>query len=178
MAYNNKTYLLLDSDIVIHLSKAERIAILNDLFPNRIKILDIVYEELKNNKTTNKNIEFLNEFGYLIIEEFPNGLLQEYFSLKKMIKGAGESACLIYCKHNNDIIASSNTSDIVPYCKEHNIAFLTTLDIFAIAIEKGFMTNIEANEYIKKITYKNSSYLCCCSIEKHLTHFDKEKYLY
>lgn len=37
-------------------------------------------------------------------------LFQEFLALKKQIKGEGESACLVYCKHHSEIIASSNTN--------------------------------------------------------------------
>lgn len=43
-------------------------------------------------------------------------IIEQFLSLKKSIKGDGERASLIYCKYHSDIIASSNTKDIKPFC--------------------------------------------------------------
>jgi alanine dehydrogenase len=37
---SSKVLILLDSDVVIHLFKAEKISLLNELFPGRIRMLD------------------------------------------------------------------------------------------------------------------------------------------
>ncbi len=104
---------------------------------------------------------------------FPTSeLLPEYIQLKKQIKGKGESACLVYCKNHQHIIASSNTSDTLDYCIQHDIAYLTTLDIFCIALHRKLLTTSEINRLIKKIK-NNGSHLCCNSIQEHKRkHFD------
>jgi len=159
-----KVLILLDADVVVHLFKAERISLLNTLFEDRVRMLDIVFGELVKNPTVKDFVE--NLFTYKQIEQiiFPTSsqpeVLKEYLRLKKEKKGDGESACLAYCKHYQHIIASSNTKDIVPYCKANSIEYLTTLDIFAIAISRGKMTNVEANAHIEQITKDNGSYLC------------------
>ncbi len=176
---SNKVLILLDADVIIHLYKAEKLSLLNELYKGRLRVLDVVLTELNNNPTINKS--FSTYFSLLQLEEiiFPLSLLQEYINLKKNIKGTGESACLIFCKHNNHIIASSNTTDILPYCKEHSIAFLTTLDILTIAVKKGKMAMLEANELIKKITHKDESRVCCKTLEEHIKkHFDNNKLQY
>lgn len=106
-------------------------------------------------------------------------LLREYVNLSKTIKGDGERATLLYCKFYRHIIASSNTKDIIPFSKEHSIAYLTTLDIFAIAIKRGLMTNAAVNDCILKIPHNNESYLISKTIDEYLNnHFQSEKYLY
>ena len=47
--------------------------------------------------------------------------------------GKVESACLVYCRLNNDVVASSNLKDILGYCLEFNIDHLTTMDFLAEA---------------------------------------------
>jgi len=176
---NSKVLILVDADVIIHLYKADKISLLNDLFHSRVRIMDIVLSELLGNLTINKVVENLFRFKQLEEIKFPQSLYLEFNKIKDIVKGKGERATLIYCKHNNDIIASSNTKDIVPYCKENRMSYITTLDIFNIAIERNLMTIKEVNLCIGKITMNDESYLCCKSIEDHRkNHFDGEKLLY
>ena len=174
-----KPAILLDADVLIHLFKADKVTLLNELFEGRLKILDIVLNELQSNPTIRNNLDMILMFSRIETLTFSNPkMLFEYSKLSSKIDGKGERATLVYCKHNHDIIASSNTKDIAPFCKENGIAFLTTLDILCVAIQKDKLTNVEANNLIQKITSKGS-YLCCNKIEYHLqNHFDKVKLLY
>lgn len=175
---SNKVLVLLDADVIIHLYKADKVTLLNELYPKRIRLLDIVLEELHNNPTMCGVIDNLITFKQVEVIDFPFSLMNEFNALKHTVDGKGERACLVYCKHNHHIIASSNIKDIKPYCEKSGIAYLTTLDLFCIAIEKQIITKIEANKLIRKITSKQS-YLCCSSIEQHFTqHFDRSKLLY
>jgi hypothetical protein len=182
MTTSEKVLILLDADVIIHLFKADKITLLNELYKGRLRMLDIVLAELLNNRTINKIIE--NPFRFKQIEEitFPTisnpAMFSEYIKLKSTIKEDGERACLLYCKYFKQIIASSNTSDIVPFCEENNIAYLTTLDILTVAIERGKISKKEADECIKLI-FDKGSYACCHSIEEHgKKHFKREKLLY
>lgn len=175
----SKVLILVDSDVIIHLFKADKISLLNELYPKRIRIIDIVLSELLKNPTTRGIIE--NLFLYRQVEEviLPPNLYDEFISLKSRMKGPGERAILVFCKNNNHIIASSNTSDIGPFCEENNMCYLTTLDIFNIAIERKLMTETEVDLCISKITKNNESYVCCKTIGDHRKfHFNKEKLLY
>jgi hypothetical protein len=141
---NEQVLILLDADVIIHLFKADRISILNELYKGRLRMLDIVLNELRENRTIRPYVD--NLFNFKQVEEiaFPTTsnptLLNEYISLKKNIPGNGERACLLYCKYNNHIIASSNTKDILPFCQEHSIAYLTTLDIHTFAVHRGLLS--------------------------------------
>ncbi len=175
--------ILIDADVLIHLFKAEKVSLLNELFPKRLRMLDIVLNELRNNRTIRNNVDSIFLFSGITEIPLPTTsnpeLLREYVSLSKTIKGDGERATLLYCKYYRHIIASSNTKDIIPFSKEHSIAYLTTLDIFAIAIKRGLLTNAIVNACILKITHNNESYLMSKTIEDYLiTHFNTEKYLY
>lgn len=177
----NKVKILIDADVMIHLFKAEKISILTALFSGRLIMLDIVLNELRGNRTINASLSSIFTFSGIEEIVFPTSsnkaLLLEFIQLKKELGGAGESATLLYCKHNAHIIASSNTKDIVPYCTTHGMSYLTTLDIFAIAIHRGLMTEAEVNACITKITHNNDSHLCCSSIQSHVQHhFDTLKY--
>jgi hypothetical protein len=177
----NKVKILIDADVLIHLFKAEKISILNMLFPGRLIMLDVVLNELRSNRTINASLAGIFTFSGIEEVVFPTtsnkALLFEFIQLKKQLGGAGESATLLYCKHNTHIIASSNTKDIVPYCTANGMSYLTTLDIFAIAIHRGLMTEAEVNAAIAQITQNSGSHLCCSSISQHITtHFDVLKY--
>ncbi len=178
---SDKVLILVDADVIIHLFKADKISLLNELFPNRIRILDIVLNELLNNRTVKAVVPNLITFKVLIEIPFPTtsnpALLAEYIKLKSEIDGAGERASLLYCKYHKHVIASSNTTDIIPYCKANSIIYLTTLDIFSIALKRGIYTAPEINAFIQAILNKGS-FLCCDKIDKHLSiHFDQDKLL-
>ena len=93
---NNSVLILLDSDVVIHLFKADKVSLLNELFPGRVRMLDIVLDELLKNRTIRNVIE--NLFTYKQVEEikFPTTsnpkLLQEFVALGSTINGVGERA--------------------------------------------------------------------------------------
>lgn len=49
--------ILVDADVLIHLFKAEMISILNQLYPGRVFMLDVVLSELKENRTIRNNLD-------------------------------------------------------------------------------------------------------------------------
>lgn len=151
-------YILLDADVIIHFYKADRLSVLQELYRGRLLVLDFVLEELLRNKTIAPHVE--NFLRFKVIEEykFPSQdeqILKEYASLSKT-KGKGESACMAVCRFQNNILASSNLRDIKPYCEQYGIAYLTTMDILAIAHKKGHMSLKECDESIKAILSKQS----------------------
>lgn len=175
--------ILVDADVLIHLFKAEKLTILNEIYPNRVYILDVVLSELKENRTIRNNIDSIMIFSGIKEITFPTTsnptLFREFLALKKEILGDGERACLVYCKYHQDIVASSNTKDIKPFCEKNSVAYLTTLDILCIAIARNKLTNQEANALIQKITGNNDSHLCCSTVEEHRSrHFDPVKIQY
>src|SRR5690554_3255993 len=175
--------ILVDADVLIHLFKADRISILKDLYPSRVFILDVVLDELKGNRTINNKLASIILFSGIKELIFPTTsnptLFREFLSLKKSIKGDGERASLIYCKYHSNIIASSNTKDIKPFCEQHGMAYLTTLDILCVVVHKNLLTGAEANQLIQKITFNQGSHPCCRSIEDHRKiHFSLLKISY
>jgi predicted nucleic acid-binding protein len=171
--------ILVDADVIIHLSKADRLTILKELFEGRIYVLDYVLEELK----LMAPFQLAIILGLKILQEmkFPTNraeVLLEYNKLKKTM-GKGESACMAVCRYQKDILASSNLKDIKPYCEEHQIEYLTTLDILAIAYLKKKMTAAEVDHSIYQIKSKQSRLPKYDKIEDFIrAEFDKKKITY
>jgi hypothetical protein len=155
---NSHKIILIDADVVSHFIKAGEIQTLNEIFPYEIRILDKVYEELKNNLSWSTLIDKFVSEGILIIEPFPEEneiIKKEYYYLKKsMLKGEGESACLAYVRYTQNIIASSNLKDIHYYCKLHNIIYLTTMDFLCFALLNNIFTIDRCNNFISKVLLK------------------------
>ncbi|MDD6211105.1 MAG: hypothetical protein PUB21_10930 [Bacteroidales bacterium] len=154
-----KTKIVLDADVIIHFIKAESFSLLPDIFPEyEYVLLDIVYKEISKDKTTQTLIDnYTRVFPKIKQEEFaPQGAsMQEYFQLKKRF-GEGESACMVYCRDNRDVFGSSNLKDIKEYCRQNDIANLTTLDFLYYAYCRKKLTAEECNEFIRKVRNSGS----------------------
>ena len=72
--------------------------------------------------------------------------------------GKGESACLVYCRYNKDILASSNLKDILRYCDFHKIEYIKTEDILYEGFKKGVLTESGCDEFINTIKRKGSKF--------------------
>ncbi len=177
---SEKVLILLDADVVIHLFKAGLVSLLQALFPNRIAILDIVLNELRNNRTVSSFVDNLFVFSPIQEIAFPmkdSKILAEFAILSTSL-GKGEAATLIFCKYNQHIIASSNTSEIKPYCEKNSMAYLTTLDLLVIAVHKSVLSETEANVAIKEILSKDSFLICNNLVTYQKQYFDKSKLMY
>lgn len=140
--------IILDADVVIHFLRGGQIGILPAIFPNTLYMPDVVFEEtfFGNDKVAVKN---LFQYGFVKSLEIKSDkrVFLEYSYLKSRF-GKGESACMAYCKFNHDVIGSSNLRDILNYCKENNIEYLTTLDFLAEAYRKQQLTEDECDYFI------------------------------
>ncbi len=107
---SNKVLILIDADVLIHLFKADKVSLLNELYPKRLRMLDIVLNELRNNQTIRNQIDGIFRFSGIVEIPMPTTshpeLFREYVRLKSTIDGDGERATLVYCKYNQHIIAS------------------------------------------------------------------------
>ena len=64
-------------------------------------------------------------------------MLKEFGELNK-IYGLGESMSMVYCKFNNDVIATSNITEITNYFDANNIQYITTtMDFISQALKIG-----------------------------------------
>lgn len=128
--------------------------LLPDIFPEyEYLILDVVYNEISKNLKTKAFIDkYLHCFQKLKKENFaPKGAsIKEFFLLQRTL-GKGESACMIYCKDNQDVLGSSNLKDIKEYCLQNNITYLTTLDFLYYAYCRKKITEQECTEFINAV---------------------------
>ena len=135
---HKKTKIVLDADVIIHFIEAGNFSLLPDIFPEyEYIVLDVVYNEVsKNSKTRDLIDNYLRYFSKL---------RKETFSPK------GESACMIYCRDNQDVLGSSNLRDIKEYCSQNSITYLTTLDFLYYAYLKKKMTQQECTEFMQAV---------------------------
>jgi len=155
-----KTKIVLDADVIIHFVKAERFGLLLDIFPEyEYLILDVVYAEVSKRRETKIQIDnALRFFGNRIssVKFFPKGeSMKEYAKLLKTL-GKGESACMVYCRDNYDVLGSSNLRDIKEYCANNGITYLTTLDFLYYAYVRKKMTKEECDAFIEVVVSKDS----------------------
>ncbi|WP_158839629.1 hypothetical protein [Polaribacter sp. L3A8] len=150
---NNKV-ILIDADVVSHFLRAGKITVLTKIFKTPIKILDVVYNELKEWKGRQKEIENLITFKLLEVIAFPqtnSEIAKEFFWIKKSrYYGDGEAACMSYAKFTKNIIASNNLKDTKNYCNLHSVDYLTTMDFLSRAMSEGIFTLEDCNNFMNK----------------------------
>lgn len=154
MAKNDRI-ILIDADVVSHFIYAGEMITLPSIFPNKIFILDKVYDELKRFPRRKTEVDNLLRFKLLELMSFPEeneAVKKEYAHIKKlMLKGDGESACMAVSKFSKNILASSNLKDIANYCKMHSIDYLTTMDFLCEAVKRKIFDITRCNEFIQKV---------------------------
>lgn len=157
-----KTKIVLDADVIIHFVKGGQFSLLLDIFPEyQYLILDVVYEEVTVSKTTKTQIDnTLKFFGQRIscVAFDPKGESRlEYAKLRSaLLLGKGESACMVYCRDNRDVLGSSNLKDIKEYCIRNRITYLTTLDFLYYAYIRNKMTKEDIDGFIADVVSKGS----------------------
>ena len=156
----NTKVILLDADVFIHFMKANCQHLLPQIFPHyQLSVLDVVYEELSRRDNTKSCVDELLASQSIELLEFPNAnanILVEYARLQGEGKGHGESACMAVARYRKNVIASSNLRDIKKYCQKYKIVYLTTMDFLIEALEKGILTEVECNTFIKTTKAKGS----------------------
>lgn len=149
------TKIVLDADVIIHFIKGGMLSALFEIFPEYdYLILDIVYNEVTVGKTSKIIVDnILRVFPPRIsLEKFaPKGESRlEYAKLISRL-GRGESACMVYCRDNHNVLGSSNLRDIKEYCAKNGITYLTTLDFLYYAFSRGKMTAKECQTFIRDV---------------------------
>lgn len=152
-----KTKIVLDADVIIHFAKGDMLSMLPRIFGDYdFVVLDTVYNEIKEplKSQLDNQVNILQNIS--ILKFAPTGeIMREYALLTKTL-GRGESACMVYCRYNHDVIGSSNLRDIKAYCQTHKITYLTTVDFLYHAIQKQLMSIVDATEFIKQVKLKDS----------------------
>ena len=155
---NENKKVLLDCDVIRHLIKGDKIALLYELYGNNLVILKVVFDELFRSTQIQNVVENFIKLFKIEIMDFPADnidILKEYANLRKRF-GDGESACMAVAKYQEDIIASSNLKDIKKYCEKNGIHYITTMDILLEAVDCGKMSESECDIIIQKIINKKS----------------------
>lgn len=166
-----RTKIILDSDVVIHFIKGEQFPMIHQIFPEyQFAILDIVLNnELRKRELTRNYLDqYLHYFKdkiEVILWEPDYVVASEFAYLLKRFN-MGESACMVYCKYNNDVIASSNLRDIAEYCNENKITWITTMDLVWEAFKTKLLSEKECDEFIQKVL-KNGSKLPVSKISEY-----------
>lgn len=154
-----KIKIVLDADVIIHFAKGGLLSSLPMVFPDcEFIVLDVVRQEIKRPTL----IQLQNQMVFLKnIREvvFGDTLEQrrEYARLTSALGlGRGESACMVYCRFNKDVMGSSNLRDILSYCDEHKITYLTTIDFLYYGILKGVWSRKDAEDFVVSVNAKGS----------------------
>jgi len=152
MATKTEKLILLDADVISHFISGGQFALLPSIFKNKKVLLDIVATELRASKKFKTYINNVIGTGFIKEINF-QGNKQVGMEYAKLIKtfGKGESACMAYCKFNNDILASSNLKDILTYCEDNGITYLTTMDFLAEALKANQLTEKECDNFIRNV---------------------------
>lgn len=155
-----KTKIVLDAYVIIHFVKAERFSFLLDIFPEyKYIMLDVVYDEVTVHRPTKTQIDNTRQFfpDKLDTVRFdPKSDSRREYAILRATLGKGESACMVYCRDNNDVLGSSNLRDIKEYCKRNQITYLTTLDFLYYAFIRGKMTKDDVDAFISQVVSKRS----------------------
>lgn len=152
-----KTKIILDADVIIHFSKGGCLSLLPTIVSGYDYIvLDTVYNEIKGpiRQQLDNQVQHLKNITILPFNPVGDAL-REYASLSSRF-GRGESAGMVYCRFNNDVLASSNLKDISDYCAQHGITYLTTFDFLFFAIRYKKMTHAEAQQFVEDVRSKGS----------------------
>lgn len=157
-----KTKIVLDADVILHFIKGGQFSLLFDIFPEyEYLMLDVVYEEVTVNRQTKTQIDNTLHFmpsRLSCIKFDPKGESRlEYARLRSsLLLGKGESACMVYCRDNYDVLGSSNLKDIKDYCSENQITYLTTVDFLYYAFIRKKMTKSDVDDFIKRVVAAGS----------------------
>lgn len=131
-----------------------------DIFPEyQYLLLDVVYGEVTKHSETKTQIDNTLQFFKSRIAKVafdPKGDSRREFARLLQYFGRGESACMVYCRDNYDVLASSNLRDIKKYCLDNNITYLTTLDFLYYAFIRHKMTKEECDAFIEMVISKGS----------------------
>jgi predicted nucleic acid-binding protein len=158
---SKRTKIVLDSDVIIHFIKGGQLPMIHQIFPEfQYVILDTVLDkELRKYDTTRQYLDkyliFFKE-NIEVVEWDPDYQMTKEYTLLTKKFGIGESACMIYCKYNQDVIASSNIKDITEYCTDNNITWITTMDFLWQAYKRKLLSEKECDNFIQNVISNGS----------------------
>jgi hypothetical protein len=154
-----KVKIVLDADVIQHFYKGELLSMLPNILPEYdFVLLDYVRDELHGEIRTQIDNQILLLKNITLLEFDPSGeMMREYARVFNDLKrGKGESACMVYCRFTNNVIGSSNLSDIHDYCEEFRVTFLTTMDFIYYAYRRGMITAEECRTFVEQVKARGS----------------------
>ncbi|PQA55660.1 hypothetical protein [Siphonobacter curvatus] len=155
--------ILLDADVVSHFIKGQGWSFLIQLFKGQLYMLDNVESELMRNRDqsfTGQVSSLLSTEIQLMVFPTQNPMVVKEYQLLTLTRGDGEAACMAVARHFNDVIASSNLKDIRLYCQQHQIVYLTTMDLLLIAYNEQVMTEGDCDHFINLVLAQRSRLPC------------------
>jgi len=156
--------ILLDCDVISHFIANAAINDLALIFePHQCVVLDYVYNEVAARPMRLAFLQPLLNSGKIKKMDFPEDIeINKEFARiksKKPLIGDGERACMAVAKFKQNVVASSNYRDIAPYCTEHHILYLGTLDILSVAVKKGLYDEKKCDQFITTaLSYNKASF--------------------
>jgi predicted nucleic acid-binding protein len=159
--------ILIDADILIHFSLGDSLLRINDIYPQYEKwVLDVVEKEIsKRLSSAHHQLQFaLNQAIFKRVEmpSITSEAYKEFIRLKKENPkiGEGEAACMAFARFNDHILASSNFRDIKKYCEQHQILYVSTMDLLKEAMDKNILTEEACDQFIDKVKKQGSQLPC------------------
>jgi len=158
-----KTQIVLDTNVIIHFIKGGCIGILHKIYSSYdLVILGSVMEEelpphMSHRKVLDKCMALIKG-GIRVVDWTPSEEYEiaDFAELEKKF-GTGESLCLVYCKYNHNVIASSNVRHIYSFCEKNDIQYVTTTDLLYHAYQIGKMTIEQCDEFILAVNNNGSN---------------------
>jgi len=150
--------IILDADVIIHFAKGGHLSILPNIFSQYdFVVLSTVYNEIHEplKSQLDNQVNLLKNISIFLFN--PSGEIAREFAMLTRTLGRGESACMVFCRYNHDVIGSSNIKDIKDYCDKFQITYLTTIDFLYFAIKKGLMSVQEANQFVIDVRNNDST---------------------
>lgn len=154
--------ILLDADVVSHFIIGQEAATLSSIFTYPLYLLDKVHAELQRWPRPDllsilSDLLRKKQIQLIPFPEENETIKKEYAWIKSMMfKGDGESACLAVARFQQNILASSNLTDIKHYCERHRIEYLTTMDFLCEALRKGIFDVDRCNMFLYKVRASGS----------------------
>jgi len=153
-----RSKIVLDADAIIHFAKGGCLSILPDILKlYDFVVLSTVYKEISEPLKTQLDNQ-VNLLKIVSIVPFdPSGELAKEFALLTKTLGRGESACMVYCRYNHDVIGSSNLKDSRAYCEKYQLTYLTTIDFLYYAVKNRLLKVQEANQFVIDVRNNDST---------------------
>lgn len=155
-----KTKIALDADVIIHFIKGGMLSLLIDIFPEYdYLILDVVYNEVtvsRKSKTLIDNILQVAKHRITKVKFDPKGESRLEYARLISTLGRGESACMVFCRDNYDVLGSSNLRDIKEYCERNRITYLTTIDFLYYAYVRKKLSAGQCTKFIHDVNSAGS----------------------